>query len=96
MTDSELKTLKDKLWHAADVLRAGASFQHRKYFLYVATGATVPSLRYNNFASMKFVLPEISLCNSFYKPADDVFGKIDNLQQQITNLPQQRACCCHD
>ena len=62
---------------------------NRKYFLSVATGATVPSLRYNNFASMKFVLPEISLCNRFNKLADCVFEKIDNLQQQITNLTQQ-------
>ena len=63
---------------------------NRKYFLSVATGATVPSLRYNNFASMKFILPEISLCNNFNKLADSVFEKIDNLQQQITNLTQQR------
>ena len=63
---------------------------NRKYFLSVATGATVPSLRYNNFASMKFVLPEMSLCNNFNKIADDIFAKVDNLQQQITNLTQQR------
>lgn len=63
---------------------------NRKYFLSVATGATVPSLRYNNFASMKFILPEISLCNNFNKLADSVFEKIDNLQKQITNLTQQR------
>lgn len=63
---------------------------NRKYFLSVATGATVPSLRYNNFASMKFILPEISLCNNFNKIANDIFAKVDNLQQQITNLTQQR------
>ena len=63
---------------------------NRKYFLSVATGATVPSLRYNNFASMKFILPEICLCNNFNKIADDIFAKVDNLQQQITNLTQQR------
>ena len=63
---------------------------NRKYFLSVATGATVPSLRYNNFASMKFVLPEMSLCNRFNKIADGIFAKVDNLQQQITNLTQQR------
>ena len=63
---------------------------NRKYFLSVATGATVPSLRYNNFASMKFILPEISLCNNFNKIANDIFAKVDNLQQQISNLTQQR------
>lgn len=63
---------------------------NRKYFLSVATGATVPSLRYNNFASMKFILPEISLCSNFNKIADNIFDKVDNLQQQITNLTQQR------
>ena len=31
MTDSELKTLKDNLWHAADVLRAGAHLAANKY-----------------------------------------------------------------
>ena len=63
---------------------------NRKYFLSVATGATVPSLRYNNFASMKFVLLEMSLCNNFNKIVDDIFAKIDNLNKQITNLTQQR------
>lgn len=31
MTDSELKILKDNLWHAADVLRAGAHLAANKY-----------------------------------------------------------------
>ena len=31
MTDSELKNLKDNLWHAADVLRAGAHLAANKY-----------------------------------------------------------------
>ena len=31
MTDSELKTLKDNLWHAADDLRAGAHLAANKY-----------------------------------------------------------------
>lgn len=31
MTDRELKTLKEKLWHAADVLRAGAHLAANKY-----------------------------------------------------------------
>ena len=31
MTDKELKTLKDNLWHAADVLRAGAHLAANKY-----------------------------------------------------------------
>lgn len=63
---------------------------NRKYFLSVATGATVPSLRYNNFAFMKFVLPNIQLCNKFNYIADGIFTKIDNLKQQITNLTTQR------
>ena len=63
---------------------------NRKYFLSVATGATVPSLRYNNFASMKFVLPELSLCKKFNTIADSIFNKVDNLNKQITNLTQQR------
>ena len=31
MTDRELKTLKDNLWHAADVLRSGAHLAANKY-----------------------------------------------------------------
>ena len=31
MTDSELKKLKDDLWHSADVLRAGAHLAANKY-----------------------------------------------------------------
>jgi len=31
MTDNELKTLKDKLWHSADMLRAGAHLASNKY-----------------------------------------------------------------
>jgi len=31
MTDKELKTLKENLWHAADVLRAGAHLAANKY-----------------------------------------------------------------
>ncbi len=31
MTDRELKTLKENLWHAADVLRAGAHLAANKY-----------------------------------------------------------------
>ena len=31
MTDTELKELKDKLWNAADMLRAGAHLAANKY-----------------------------------------------------------------
>lgn len=31
MTDTELKTLKDRLWHSADMLRAGAHLAANKY-----------------------------------------------------------------
>ena len=31
MTDIELKTLKDNIWHSADMLRAGAHFAANKY-----------------------------------------------------------------
>ena len=31
MTDTELKKLKARLWHAADVLRAGAHLAANKY-----------------------------------------------------------------
>ena len=31
MTDIELKTLKDNLWHSADMLRSGAHLAANKY-----------------------------------------------------------------
>ena len=31
MTDTELKNLKDNLWHSADMLRAGAHLAANKY-----------------------------------------------------------------
>ena len=31
MTDKELKNLKERLWHAADILRAGAHLAANKY-----------------------------------------------------------------
>lgn len=31
MTDIELKNLKDRLWHSADMLRAGAHLAANKY-----------------------------------------------------------------
>lgn len=38
MTDKELKTLKDNLWHAADVLRSGAHLAANKYGLRLGGG----------------------------------------------------------
>lgn len=63
---------------------------NRHYFLSVATGATVPSLRYNNFANMKFLLPNIDLCFKFNSIADCIFERIVNLQKQYDNLSTQR------
>lgn len=63
---------------------------NRHYFLSVATGATVPSLRYNNFAKMKFLLPNIDLCFKFNSIADCIFERIVNLQKQYDNLSTQR------
>lgn len=63
---------------------------NRSYFLSVATGATVPSLRYNNFAKMKFVLPEINLCEKFNEIVTNYFCMIDKLKTENANLTRQR------
>lgn len=63
---------------------------NRKYFLSVATGATVPSLRQNNFTSMKFLMPELGLCRKFNQFASNIFSEIDSLQHQSSLLTRQR------
>jgi len=63
---------------------------YRAYFLSVATGATVPSLRYNNFAYMKITLPTKDLYTKFDKVVFGWFAEKDNLQQQNTLLARQR------
>lgn len=63
---------------------------NRKYFLSVATGATVPSLRQKNFTSMKFLMPELNLCRQFNQFASNLFSEIDSFQQQSALLTRQR------
>ena len=63
---------------------------NRRYFLSVATGATVPSLRYNNFAKMKFVMPELGVCQKFDDYITKYFLQIDNLKIANKNLAKQR------
>lgn len=63
---------------------------NRKYFLSVATGATVPSLRQNNFTSMKFLMPELGLCRKFNQITSDIFSEINTLQRQSVLLSRQR------
>lgn len=63
---------------------------NRKYFLSVATGATVPSLRQNNFTSMKFLMPELGLCRKFNQFASNIFSEINSLQHQSSLLTRQR------
>ena len=63
---------------------------NRKYFLSVATGATVPSLRYNNFAKMQFVMPPKKLCQKFNEIAKNNFAMVDSLKEQNESLIKQR------
>ena len=63
---------------------------NRKYFLSVATGATVPSLRYNSFAKMKFIMPELNVCERFNRIVSDFFDMIDSLQSENALLSRQR------
>ena len=63
---------------------------NRIYFLYVATGATVPSLRQNNFTSMKILMPPINLVHKFEEIASIQVQKIDLLKESNENLTKQR------
>lgn len=63
---------------------------NRKYFLSVATGATVPSLRYNNFAKMKIIVPSEELYGKYEQVVSKLFKEEDNLQHQNSLLARQR------
>lgn len=62
----------------------------RIYFLYVATGATVPSLRQNNFTNFKVLLPNEDLYASYNRYSTIWFEEITKLEQQNENLKTQR------
>lgn len=63
---------------------------NRGYFLSVATGATVPSLRYNNFSMMKFIMPDLKLCQKFDDFVTKCFTQMDVLKNANKNLTKQR------
>lgn len=63
---------------------------NRKYFLSVATGATVPSLRQNNFTRMKLIIAELYLVRKYNKIATTLALQINKLAQQNTLLTRQR------
>ena len=63
---------------------------NRIYFLYVATGATVPSLRQNNFTNFKVLMPKKELYTAYNKYSTTWFEEITKLEYQNENLKQQR------
>ena len=63
---------------------------NRKYFLSVATGATVPSLRQKNFTNMKLVIADMKVIRKYNKIANIISLQIDKLAQQNTLLTRQR------
>ena len=63
---------------------------NKQYFFSVATGATVPSLRLNNFTMLKFVMPDQEICRKFDMIIGNLFEMIDFLRQQNQNLIKQR------
>lgn len=63
---------------------------NKAYFLSVATGATVPSLRQNNFTKMKFIMPSFDLCRQYDKHISLFFTEIDSLSKQVETLTHQR------
>lgn len=63
---------------------------NRKYFLSVATGATVPSLRQNNFTKMKLIIAELELVKKYNKVTNTIALQIDKLKEQNQLLTRQR------
>ena len=63
---------------------------NRKYFLYVATGATVPSLRLNNFNEFKLLLPNEELYDKYNRIAKNINIEIELLVKQNELLIKQR------
>jgi len=63
---------------------------NRAYFLSVATGATVPSLRQNNFTKMKFIMPPLGVCRLYDKHISLLFDEISSLSKQVEILTTQR------
>ncbi len=63
---------------------------NRSYFLAVATGATVPSLRQNNFTTMKFIMPTLNLCEKYDDIVTTFFDMIETINVENQNLIKQR------
>lgn len=63
---------------------------YRIYFLYVATGATVPSLRLNNFNDFKVLLPKKELCFQYNKISEKMNDEILLLKNKNELLTKQR------
>ena len=63
---------------------------YRIYFLYVATGATVPSLRLNNFNDFKVLLPKKELCFKYNEIAEKINDEILLLKNKNELLSKQR------
>ena len=63
---------------------------YRIYFLYVATGATVPSLRLNNFNNFKVLLPKKELCFQYNEIAEKMNDEILLLKKKNELLAKQR------
>ena len=70
-----------------------------KYLYYVLSkidmesfnaGAALPSMTTEILSHFKIIVPDNKLLESFDKKIALIFTQIDNLQQQITNLTQQR------
>ena len=63
---------------------------YRIYFLYVATGATVPSLRLNNFKDFKVLLPKKELCFQYNEIVEKMNDEILLLKNKNELLAKQQ------
>ena len=69
MTDIELKELKDRLWHAADVLRAGAHLAANKY------GQPILGLIFLRYADILFKQNKEAIMSEYENIRVDVFRR---------------------
>ena len=91
MTDLELKTLKDNLWHSADMLRAGAHLAANKY------GQPILGLIFLRYADILFkqhkaeIEAEINKVKEALKGTDTeaIKKSVEDLQQKFYKVSEK-------
>lgn len=83
MTDKELKTLKDNLWHAADILRSGAHIAANKY------GQPILGLIFLRYADILFKQHKAEIDAEFEERAGT---RMEKTKKEISISVKSIAC----